>query len=113
MTNMNKQLFFVTACLCVASSGAVAQSADSTAPAPVAPALTLTGYVEAYYVHDFTAPKTAQERPAFLYNHKRNRELNINLAFVKLAYTTDRVGVIWPFRWVLMRSTTMPPSSPC
>lgn len=53
--------------------------------------LTVTGYVEAYYTHDFTAPKTAQERPGFLYNHKRNREVNVNLAFIKGAYTSDRV----------------------
>ncbi|GAA4416117.1 porin [Nibrella viscosa] len=46
----------------------------------------MTGYVETYYVHDFTTPKITQERPGFLYNHKRNREVNINLAFVKLAY---------------------------
>lgn len=60
------------------------QQADSSG-------LAITGYVEAYYSHDLTAPKTAQERPAFLYNHKRNREVNINLAFVKVAYTNDRV----------------------
>ncbi|MBN8825131.1 MULTISPECIES: porin [unclassified Spirosoma] len=53
--------------------------------------LTLTGYVEAYYTHDFTAPKTTQERPGFLYNHKRNREVNINLAYLKGAYSTDRL----------------------
>ncbi|WP_018621502.1 porin [Spirosoma luteum] len=91
---MNKLLFFSAACLCAASSVAVAQSADSTgstAPAPTAPALTLTGYVEAFYTFDLTAPKTAQERPSFLYNHKRNREFNINHAYLKLAYVTDRV----------------------
>lgn len=53
--------------------------------------LTLTGYLEAYYSHDFTAPKTNQERPGFLYNHKRNREVNVNLAFIKAAYTNERV----------------------
>ncbi len=53
--------------------------------------LTVTGYVEVYYSHDFTAPKTNQERPEFLYNHRRNREVNINLAFIKAAYTSDRL----------------------
>ncbi len=53
--------------------------------------LTISGYIEAYYSHDFTAPKTAQERPGFLYNHKRNREVNINLAFIKAAYAGERV----------------------
>ncbi|MEZ0541942.1 porin [Fibrella arboris] len=77
-----------------------AQTTDTTATSAPAQAqtqasptsgLTVSGYVEAYYSHDFTAPKTAQERPGFLYNHRRNREVNINLAFVKAAYTSDRV----------------------
>lgn len=64
-------------------------SAPTQAATTVAPnaGLTLSGYVEGYYAHDFTAPKTAQERPGFLYNHRRNREVNINHAFVKAAYT--------------------------
>jgi hypothetical protein len=68
-------------------------SADRSAQTQVAPnsGLTLSGYVEAYYTHDFTAPKTSQERPSFLYNHKRNREVNINVAFLKAAYAGDRV----------------------
>lgn len=67
---------------------AVAQ-VDTTAKTNAPASLNLTGYVEAYYVHDLTAPKTSQERPGFLYNHKRNREVNINLAFVKAAYTSN------------------------
>ena len=69
-------------------------SVDSTtrsASVPLPAGLTFSGYVEAYYTHDFTAPKIAQERPGFLYNHKRNREVNVNLAFIKGAYTSDRV----------------------
>lgn len=68
-------------------------SAPTQAATTVAPGsgLTFTGYIEAYYSHDFTAPKTAQERPFFLYNHKRNREANINLAFVKAAYAGERL----------------------
>ena len=58
---------------------------------PSSPGITVSGYVEAYYMHDFTAPKTDQERPGFLYNHKRNREANINIAFARLAYATERV----------------------
>ncbi|WP_375448014.1 porin [uncultured Fibrella sp.] len=67
-----------------------ATSARSDVSAPNS-GLTISGYVEAYYSHDFTAPKTSQERPGFLYNHRRNREVNINLAFVKAAYASDRV----------------------
>lgn len=79
---------------------ALAQTTDTTttssptqAPTQATPnsGLTLSGYVEAYYSHDFTLAKTTQERPAFLYNYRRNREVNINLAFVKAAYTNDRI----------------------
>ncbi|GAB3895970.1 porin [Spirosoma agri] len=71
------------------------QATDTTASTstvqPVQNSLTVSGYIEAYYAHDFTAPKTSQERPGFLYNHKRNREINVNLAFIKAAYASERV----------------------
>nr|WP_223860629.1 porin [Spirosoma validum] len=70
-------------------AGTFAQTIDTTRSET--PTLTVSGYVEAYYAHDFTAPKATQERPGFLYNHKRNREVNINLAFIKAAYSNDRV----------------------
>ena len=75
----------------VASAPTQARSDVSATTAAPNSGLTMAGYVEAYYTHDFTAPKTAQERPGFLYNHKRNREVNVNVAFIKAAYTNDRV----------------------
>ena len=84
----------VTTWLMVTLPSSAQTAVDSTthlAPVPLPAGLTFSGYVEAYYTHDFTAPKTAQERPGFLYNHKRNREVNVNLAFIKGAYSTDRV----------------------
>ncbi len=81
------KVIFIAVAMAAGAYTAAAQSADTTKISP----LTLRGYVEAYYTHDFTAPETRQERPAFLFNHKRNRELNINLAYAKLAYATDRV----------------------
>ncbi|WP_461088939.1 porin [Spirosoma gilvum] len=69
----------------------MAQTTDSTNSTQPKTGLNVSGYSEAYYTHDFTAPKTAQERPGFLYNHKRNREVNINLAFLKAAYTSALV----------------------
>lgn len=69
---------------------AVGQTTDTT-QVGAGSGLTVTGHVEAYYAHDFTAPKTSQERPGFLYNHRRNREVTINLAFVKAAYSGDRL----------------------
>jgi hypothetical protein len=88
--------FFFLAVAALPAVSARAQLTDTTttqATTPAAPiaGLTMSGYVEAYYTHDFTAPKTDQERPGFLYNHKRNREININLAFLKAAYVTERL----------------------
>ena len=87
-----------------ASYVSLAQTTDTTTSAPTQAAtqvrsdvsapnsgLTITGYIEAYYSHDFSLAKTTQERPGFLYNHRRSREINVNLAFVKAAYVTDRV----------------------
>ncbi len=81
----------------LASYSTFAQVIDSTMSvvptqeAATSNGLTVSGYVEAYYAHDFTAPKTSQERPGFLYSHKRNREVNLNLAFLKGAYASERV----------------------
>ncbi|RAJ95533.1 putative OmpL-like beta-barrel porin-2 [Larkinella arboricola] len=65
-----------------------APSTDSTASP--ASRLTFSGYAEIYYVQDFDQPR-AHERPGFLYNHKRNREVNVNLAFIKAAYAGERL----------------------
>lgn len=60
------------------------------AVAQEAPVLKFSGYAEAYYTYDFDEPANHQ-RPAFLYNHNRHNELNINLAVIKANYTSDRV----------------------
>jgi hypothetical protein len=51
---------------------------------------TLSGYVEAYYNHDFNKPVN-NTIPGFLYNFNRANEVNLNLAFIKGSYVTDRV----------------------
>ncbi len=52
--------------------------------------LTISGYVEAYYVRDFNNPPD-NTRPGFVYSHNRNNEVNLNLAFIKAAYRIERV----------------------
>ncbi len=97
--------FFSLAAVPLLTASAIAQTTDTTVTSAATQArsdvsattaaptsgLTMSGYVEAYYTRDLTAPKTDQERPGFLYNHKRNREVNINLAFLKAAYTAERL----------------------
>lgn len=54
------------------------------------PKLTFSGYAEAYYSLDFNEPEN-HTKPGFLYNHNRHNELNLNLAFLKANYSSDRV----------------------
>jgi hypothetical protein len=49
-----------------------------------------SGYVEAYYVYDFNKPDD-HTRPGFLYSHNRADEFNLNLGFLKGAYSSERV----------------------
>ncbi|MFD2969129.1 porin [Sphingobacterium bambusae] len=52
--------------------------------------LTISGYAEAYYLHDFNNPLN-NTRPGFVYSHNRNNEVSVNLAFIKAAYNTQNV----------------------
>jgi len=52
--------------------------------------LSITGYVETYYVYDFNKPLN-NTRPAFVYSFNRHNEVNLNLGFVKAAYAAERV----------------------
>jgi hypothetical protein len=76
--------FLNVALACGLSAPLFAQTADSTAK------LTVSGYIEAYYSYDFNQPATNQ-RPAFVYSHNRHNEFNVNLGFVKAAYTNKRI----------------------
>lgn len=52
--------------------------------------LKISGYLETYYSYDFNKP-TNNLRPAFIYSHNRNNEVNVNLAFIKASYQAQRV----------------------
>jgi len=49
--------------------------------------LSISGYLEAYYLRDFNNP-IGNTRPGFVYSHNRTNEVNINLALLKAAYET-------------------------
>ncbi|WP_343304655.1 porin [Chitinophaga niabensis] len=59
-------------------------------PVKEAPKISFSGYVEAYYSFDLNEPAD-HLRPGFLYNHNRHNELNVNLAYLKGSYASDRV----------------------
>jgi hypothetical protein len=48
-----------------------------------------SGYSEFYYSYDFSKPLN-REKPDYTYNYKNHNQLNINLAFVKVNYQTNR-----------------------
>jgi hypothetical protein len=52
--------------------------------------ISVSGYLEAYYNHDFNRPEN-NTLPGFMYNFNRANEVNLNLAFVQVTYGTDRV----------------------
>lgn len=50
----------------------------------------ISGYIETYYAYDFGNPSD-HNRPGFVYSHNRHNEVNLNLGFIKAAYTTEKV----------------------
>jgi hypothetical protein len=62
----------------------LALAQDSTAT------LSFSGYAEVFYAFDANRP-VDNLRPAFLYNHNRQNEFNLNLGFLKAAYAAPKV----------------------
>lgn len=52
--------------------------------------LSVTGYIETYYSYDVNKPSN-NTKPGFLYSHNRHNEFNVNLAFLRGSYNTDKV----------------------
>ena len=68
----------------------LAVSVDSFAQNPQTPGWNFSGYLETYYSYDVNKPVT-NAKPAFLYSHNRNNEVNINLGFIKASYNNERI----------------------
>lgn len=51
---------------------------------------TLSGYAEPYYGYDFGQPEIGN-RPGFVYAHSRHNEFNLNIAYLKGAFNTQRI----------------------
>lgn len=68
----------------------VAVAGRLTAQDSPANPLTISGYLEAYYLYDFNKP-LHNSRPGFVYSHNRTNEVSLNLAFIKAAYQTENL----------------------
>ncbi len=53
-------------------------------------ALKISGYIETNYSYDFGNPAN-HTKPSFLYSYNRHNEVNLNLGFVKAAYSKDNL----------------------
>ncbi len=76
-----KKLVLVILSLCIYYA-TIAQ--DSTA------VFTLSGYVDVYYIYDFNKPGD-HNRPGFIYSYNRSNEVNLNMGYIKGAYSTNKV----------------------
>jgi hypothetical protein len=47
-------------------------------------------FADAYYSYDFNKPAN-HTKPPFLYSHNRHNEVTVNLAFLKAAYSTEKI----------------------
>jgi hypothetical protein len=81
---MQRTIFLLGFFVVLFSNEIFAQDSTQTSP------IIFSGYVETYYAYDFRQPKS-NELPFFVYNHKRHNEVNINLAFGKVAYNTGKI----------------------
>jgi hypothetical protein len=52
--------------------------------------LIISGYAELYYSYDFNQP-VDHNRPPFVYSYNRHNEVNLNLGFIKAAYTNNNI----------------------
>ncbi|TAF31341.1 MAG: porin [Cytophagales bacterium] len=80
-----KKIILSAAIFCLFAFKAWSQAEEETAKP-----LTFSGYAEIYYSYDFQNPLSGARLP-FNYSHNRHNEFNLNLGFVKAAYSTDRV----------------------
>jgi hypothetical protein len=76
------QKCFLITCLLLSAKCVAQEEKDSN--------LSLSGYLDIYYVYDFNKPEDGN-RPAFVYSFDRSGEFNLNLGFIKGAYETPRM----------------------
>lgn len=50
----------------------------------------LSGFADLYYQYDFNQP-LSNERPPFIYNHKKHNRPSLNLAVLKLSYNSKKL----------------------
>ena len=70
--------------LTLLSFAGFSQPTDSTS------SFSIGGFADVFYQYDLNQP-AGNARPGFLYNHNRHNEVNVNLAYIKGAYTARKL----------------------
>jgi Putative beta-barrel porin-2, OmpL-like. bbp2 len=79
----------ITGIILLMGTGVMAQEVKT-------PPITISGYLETYYNYDFNRPLN-NSMPPFLYNFNRDNEVNLNLGYIKAAYSSDNVRANFTF----------------
>lgn len=86
---MKKIIFLIPLILPVLLYGQVVNTATiDTASFDIKGKVTVEGYVDAYYAYNFNKP--GKDQPYFV-SMARNNEVNINLAYIDLRYSSSRI----------------------
>jgi hypothetical protein len=84
-----KKLYFFIAAFLITNANMFAQVINFSPTSDSTAKITLEGYVDTYFGFDFSEPADAN-MPYFV-SQNRHNEFNINLAYISLKYTSDRV----------------------
>jgi len=86
---MKKIIFLITSIFPVVAYGQVVNTATiDTTTFNIKGKVTVEGYVDAYYAYNFNSP--VKDQPYFV-SMARNNEVNLNLAYIDLKYTSSRI----------------------
>ena len=84
--SITKNKIIVSAFLLMTASLNILKAQDTTHTGK----LTVSGYAELYYGYDLNDPAN-HTRPSFVYSYNRTNEVDLNLGFIKAAYSNDLV----------------------
>jgi hypothetical protein len=81
---MSKYLIFISFLFALVNPGFTQENTEGNGN------FRIEGYLGVYYAYDFRRPFT-NELPAFIFNHKRHDEVNLNLGFIRGSLQNEHV----------------------
>lgn len=90
MMNLLKKISRLAVFVCLLTGCVFIQSTAQDLEVKEVNPLKISGFLEAYYSYDFGNPSSG-EKPSFIYSYDRHNEFNINLGYIAVQYSVDRV----------------------